>query len=90
MDTGSGSVTLDLTIDVDLLDIDTGSGNVTVTIPDDLGAELNIESGSGGIDFDMAVTVRRSNRREMQGSIGDGRGVIRIDTGSGSVRFVRR
>ena len=90
LDTGSGSVTLDLTIDVDLLDIDTGSGSVTVTIPDDLGAELNIESGSGGIDFDMAVTVRRVNRRELHGSIGDGRGVIRIDTGSGSGRFVRR
>ena len=47
LDTGSGSVTLNLTIDVDLLDIDTGSGSVTVSIPDDLGAELSIESGSG-------------------------------------------
>ncbi len=90
LDTGSGSVTLDLTIDVDVLDINTGSGSVTVTIPDDLGAELSIESGSGGIDFDMPVTVRRFNRRELHGSIGDGRGEIRIDTGSGSVRFVRR
>ncbi len=90
LDTGSGSVNLDLTIDVDLLDIDTGSGSVTVTIPDDLGAELSIESGSGGIDFDMPVTIRRFNRRELHGSLGDGRGVIRIDTGSGGVRFLRR
>jgi hypothetical protein len=90
LDTGSGGVDLDLTVDVELLDIDTGSGGVTVSIPDDLGAELNIETGSGGIDFEMPVTVRRFNRRELHGSVGDGRGTIRVDTGSGSVRFVRR
>jgi hypothetical protein len=90
LDTGSGGVDLDLMIDVELLDIDTGSGGVTVTIPDDLGAELNIETGSGGIDFEMPVTVRRFNRRALYGTVGDGRGTIRVDTGSGSVRFVRR
>ncbi len=90
LDTGSGSVRLDLTTDVELLDIDTGSGRVTVAIPDNLGAELNIESGSGGIDFDMPVTVRRFSRSELRGTIGDGRGRIIVDTGSGGVRFVRR
>ncbi len=90
LDTGSGSVRLDLTSDVELLDIDTGSGRVTVAIPDNLGAELNIETGSGGIDFDMPVTVRRFSRSELHGTIGDGRGRIIVDSGSGGVRFVRR
>ncbi len=90
LDTGSGSVRLDLTTDVEVLDIETGSGRVTVAIPDNMGAELNIETGSGGIDFDMPVTVRRFSRRELYGAIGDGRGRIRVDTGSGGVRFIRR
>lgn len=90
LDTGSGSVRVDLTSDVDLLNIDTGSGNVTVSIPDDFGARLEIESGSGGIDFDMPVTVRHFSRSELTGTIGDGEGTVRVDTGSGRVRFLRR
>ncbi|MCH7489848.1 MAG: DUF4097 family beta strand repeat protein [Gemmatimonadetes bacterium] len=90
LDTGSGSVRVDLTTDVDVLDIDTGSGSVTVYIPDNFGAQLDIESSSGGIDFEMPVTVRRFSRQALRGSIGDGEGVVRVDTGSGSVRFLRR
>ncbi len=90
LDTGSGSVRVDLTTDVDVLDIDTGSGSVTVYIPDNFGAELDIESSSGGIDFEMPVTVRRFSRQTLRGSIGDGDGTVRVDTGSGSVRFIRR
>ena len=90
LDTGSGSVRVDLTTDVDVLDIDTGSGSVTVYIPDNFGAQLDIESSSGGIDFEMPVTVRRFSRQALRGSIGDGDGTVRVDTGSGSVKFVRR
>lgn len=90
LDTGSGSVSVDLTVDVEDLYIDTGSGSVTVTIPDNLGADLAIETGSGGIDFEMPITVRRFSRSELYGTVGDGRGRIRVDTGSGSVRFLRR
>ena len=90
LDTGSGGVRVDLTTDVDVLDIDTGSGSVTVYIPDNFGAELDIESSSGGIDFEMPVTVRRFSRQALRGSIGDGEGTVRVDTGSGSVRFIRR
>ena len=90
LDTGSGSVRVDLTQDIDVLDIDTGSGSVTVSIPDDFGAQLQIESSSGGIDFDMPVTVRRFSRSELTGTIGDGAGTVRVDTGSGRVRFLRR
>lgn len=90
LETGSGSVRVDLTQDVELLDIDTGSGSVTVTIPENTGAEVNVESSSGGIDFDMPVTVRRFSRQAVRGILGDGEGLIRVDTGSGSIRFLRR
>ena len=90
LDTGSGSVTLELLTDVGDLKIDTGSGKVTVYFPESLGAELNLEAGSGGIDINVPVTVRRLERDALHGILGDGRGTISVDTGSGSIRFIQR
>jgi len=90
VDTGSGSVDVGLLTDVESLDVDTGSGSVTVRAPADLGARVEIETGSGGIDLDFPVEVRSVRRDRLSGTIGDGRGSIVIDTGSGSIRLVRR
>jgi len=90
IDTGSGNVRLDLLADLEALDVDTGSGDVTINVPPDLGAELDIETGSGDIDL-QNVTVRttRLERDHLTGAIGDGKGRIRIETGSGGVHLVR-
>jgi hypothetical protein len=90
IDTGSGDVRLDLLADLQALDVDTGSGDVTINVPADLGAEVDIETGSGDIDL-QNVTVRttRLERDHLTGAIGDGKGRIRIETGSGGVRLVR-
>ena len=90
LDTGSGSVRVELLQDIETLMVDTGSGSVTVWIPEGAGAELEVESGNGGIDLDFPVQIRRADRDHVVGSIGDGRGRINIDTGSGSVRLARR
>ncbi len=89
LDTGSGSIDVELTTDVDRLDADTGSGSVTVRAPEDLGASVEIETGSGSIDLDFPVEVRSVRRDYLRGTIGDGRGQIQIDTGSGSIRLIR-
>jgi len=89
VDTGSGSIEIDLTVDVETLDVDSGSGSVTLRVPADLGAELEVETGSGGIDVDFPVELRVMRRNELLARIGDGRGRIRIDTGSGEVRLIR-
>lgn len=89
LDTGSGSVDLVLLADVEVLDVDTGSGSVTIRAPENLGAEVEIETGSGGIDLDFPVQVRSMRRDEVHGTLGDGQGRIRIDTGSGGVRLIR-
>ncbi len=57
-----------------------------VRLPAELGAEVDIETGSGGIDMDFPIMVTRQSRDELRGRIGDGQGRIVIDTGSGSVR----
>ena len=89
LDAGSGGVELELLADVDDLKIDTGSGGVTVRIPSVLGAEIEVETGSGGIDTDIPVTMTRWQKDYLRGTIGDGRGRIRIEAGSGRVRLVK-
>lgn len=89
LDTGSGSVDIELLTDVDRLEIDTGSGSITVRAPANLGAMVEIDTGSGGIDLDFPLEVRSVRRHHVVGRIGDGRGEIEIDTGSGSVRLIR-
>jgi len=89
LDSGSGSVDVELLADVETLDVDTGSGSVTIRAPSSLGGELELDTGSGGIDVEFAVEVTRARRDHMTGRLGDGRGTIRIDTGSGSIRLIR-
>jgi DUF4097 and DUF4098 domain-containing protein YvlB len=90
IDSGSGSVDLDLAADVDRLEADTGSGRFVLHVPESLGAEVTIESGRRGLDVDFPMTITRRSDDYVRGTIGDGRGEIRIDTGSGGVRLRRR
>jgi hypothetical protein len=89
LDSGSGSVELDLQADVEAVHIESGSGGVTLGIPESLGAAIRIETGSGGIDTDIPVQVRKTERNYLSGTIGDGKGEITIETGSGGVRLRR-
>lgn len=89
IDAGSGGTELELISNVEQLKIDAGSGGVTVRLPASLSAEVDVETGSGGIDTDFSVQLRRFERTHMVGRIGDGRGRIRIESGSGSVRLLR-
>ena len=89
LDTGSGKIDIEMMTDIDRLDADTGSGSITVRAPAGLGATVDIETGSGGIDLDFPVEVRSVRRDHVRGTIGDGRGEINIDTGSGSIRLLR-
>jgi len=89
IDTGSGSVSLGLAADVESVEVDTGSGDVTLTLPEALGAELEIQTSSGDIDLGFPLEVRRIERNELHGRTGDGRGRIVVGTGSGDVRLRR-
>lgn len=89
VDAGSGSTELELLSTVDRMKIEAGSGGVTVHLPASQSADVDIETGSGGIDTDFDVQVTRFERRHMIGRIGDGRGRIRIESGSGSVRLLK-
>ena len=90
IDTGSGGVSVDLTSDVRKLLVDTGSGSVRITVPENVGGELEIDTGSGGIEVDFPLQITKWERTYVHGTLGDGKGRIVIDTGSGSVTLTRR
>jgi hypothetical protein len=101
IDTGSGSVSAhevhggDLVVDtgsgdVDASAIDAGSGGVKVTLPREIGAMLSLETGSGGLDVDLPLTSMHRDHGELRGQLGDGRGRIVIETGSGGIHIAGR
>jgi DUF4097 and DUF4098 domain-containing protein YvlB len=88
VDTGSGSVEIELLTDVDQLEVDTGSGGVTIRVPASVGAQVELDTGSGGIDIDLPLQIRESERDHVEGVLGDGRGTIQVDTGTGGIRII--
>jgi len=90
VDTGSGEVDVDLATDVVLMNVDTGSGSVTLRVPETLGATVDVESGSGGVESEIPLEVTRWSSDHVMGRIGDGKGRIVVDTGSGRVRIAKR
>ncbi len=90
LETGSGAVTADLTGELWNLSVETGSGDITLKVPPTLGAEVDIETSSGDIETDFEVAVTRHARDHLTGRIGDGRGKIDIETGSGGIKLVKR
>lgn len=89
VDAGSGGTELELLSPVDDLKVEAGSGGVTVRLPANLDANVDLETGSGGIDTDFSVQVTKFEQHHIVGRIGDGRGRIKIEAGSGSVRLLR-
>lgn len=90
VDTGSGRVFVSLGADIDELAIDTGSGSVTVEAPGTLDATVQMETGSGGLQvdgFSMSSISRDSG--SLSGRIGNGRGRILLETGSGRIRLAK-
>lgn len=90
VETGSGGVRIDLLRAPRSLRVDAGSGGVTVSMPANTGAEVDIETGSGGINTDFGLETDRYERNRLRGRIGNGSGRINIETGSGSVRLIKR
>lgn len=90
LDSGSGEIAVDLTGALRNLVIDTGSGDVNVSIPKGTGAQLSVETGSGGIETNLVVETMYRKRNELVGRIGDGGGSIRIETGSGTVTLLEQ
>lgn len=89
VETGSGSTDIEMLSPPESVEIEAGSGGVTLRVPATTSATVDIQTGSGGIDSDFEMTLNRVERRSLRGTIGSGKGRIRIESGSGTVRLVR-
>lgn len=87
LNTGSGSIQLDLLADLDAGRVQTGSGGVTITTTRAVGAEVTLDTGSGGIEVNGPVQVIEQRRSFFRGRLGDGAGTLRVGTGSGSIHL---
>jgi Putative adhesin len=89
LETGSGGITAELRRDLASLEVETGSGDVSIRAPSSLGAQVEIQTASGDIETDFPFQLTRGGRDHMVGTIGDGKGTIAIETGSGGIRLLK-
>ena len=87
IDTGSGAADIEFGEGpIDDLSIDTGSGGVRLKLPRVLNARLEADPGSGGVNVIRSGAIfERRDEDHLVLRFGDGRGRIKIDTGSGGV-----
>lgn len=83
-------MTLDLASAPSDILVDVGSGDVLLRLPDGFGAKVDVDTGSGDIETDLPVQVTEIDDDVLRGTIGDGSGRVRVDTGSGNVKFEKR
>ena len=88
--TGSGNIDVALVTTFQSLRVETGSGDVTLRVPPMVGAEVDLQTGSGDIDLGgLTLQVRRIEQHHVRGTLGDGKGRLSVDTGSGNVRLLK-
>ena len=88
-DAGSGGVDLSFLGPITDLTAEAGSGGVTIRLPAAQNADVDIETGSGGIDTDFSISTSRFARNRVRGTIGNGGARIRVEAGSGTVRLLK-
>ncbi|HEY3220046.1 MAG TPA: DUF4097 family beta strand repeat-containing protein [Gemmatimonadales bacterium] len=87
-ETGSGNVDVALIATFRSVHIETGSGDVTLKVPPTLGAEVDLDTGSGDIDLGgLTLQVRRIAHDHVTGTLGNGKGRLSVETGSGNVHL---
>ena len=69
--------------------IRTGDGDVTLRLPGDLGADLDVQTGDGGIVLDKPALVTGTVRENaLRGKVGPGGPPLKVRTGDGSIRLL--
>ncbi len=89
LETGSGDVSLRLAANPDRLDVSTGSGSVRVRGLEGWNATLDLETGSGDFTVDFPMQLVRREQDRITGRIGEGRGRVTIETGSGDITITK-
>jgi len=69
-------------------EVSASSGDVDMRLPQDAAFDLDLHTGSGGIDTALPVTVSgKQSRHDLKGQVRGGGPYVRVSTGSGSIRL---
>lgn len=90
VETGSGDISVTLMGGFQSLSVEAGSGNVELLAPSTIGATVDISTGSGDIETEFPVQLTRKTSDGLRGTIGDGKGSLTVETGSGDVILRRK
>lgn len=66
---------------------DTTNGRVVLTVPSNLAAEVDASTTNGGINSDLPVLTRGTNRHSLRGTINGGGAKLKIRTTNGSIEI---
>lgn len=89
LETGSGTVHVELSGPLEEVSVSTGSGDVTVRLPEGVGAMVDLDTASGDFTLELPLELARKDEGNIRGKLGDGRGRLQIDTGSGDISLIR-
>jgi hypothetical protein len=68
----------------------TGDGSVTLRLPENLQADLDVDTGDGSIRADVPVVVsRKTDRSELRGKLNGGGLALTVRTSDGSVHIMK-
>jgi DUF4097 and DUF4098 domain-containing protein YvlB len=81
----SGDVQAELTTREGNITIRSTSGDVDLRLGRDTDAQVDCETMSGDIDVDLPIQKTLASERKYQGTLGNGRGRIRVGTTSGDI-----
>ena len=66
---------------------DNVNGSVRLTLPDELNTAVRVKTVNGPIQNDLALSVTRSGKRRLEGSLGQSSRTLLVETVNGSVRL---
>ncbi len=89
LETGSGSIEARFLAVIEDLAVETGSGDVTLRLPEGLNVTVDLETSSGDLTLDFPVQLIRKEEHSLRGRIGEGKGRIAVESGSGDISLLR-
>ena len=89
LETGSGSIEARFRNPIEDVKAETGSGDVTLRLPEGLNVTVDLDTSSGDLTLDFPVQLIRKDENSLRGKIGDGRGRLDVESGSGNISLLK-
>ena len=84
------SVSYDRLPTADKIVLDTVNGSCRISVPKDSNFNLHADSVNGGISCDLPITLKKSGRNHLSGTVGAGGVTIKLDSVNGGLSVVAK